>query len=275
MVSGLDAASDCARGAVRRSATRRERDEHDRRERRSVRGRRIERCRRAIPATIVIQRVAIVSRTSRVSRRVPASSVDARAAARRPKPSGALRRDTIELVGTPGLRGPATQPHRSSRQAEAYPEAGLSRRSALARRSGSLPPLVDSGPVLMVGLTGGIGSGKSTVAGLLARAGRGRRRRRRDRPRSGRAGTRRRWRSSSSGSAPTSCAPDGSLDRAALAAKAFVTDETRKELEAITHPAIGEEFLRRIAAAPPRTRSSCTTCRCSSSRRAGYRVRRR
>jgi dephospho-CoA kinase len=45
--------------------------------------------------------------------------------------------------------------------------------------------------------------------------------------------------------------PDGSLDRTELAARAFVTDETRKQLEAITHPAIGEEFLRRVAAAPP------------------------
>ena len=44
--------------------------------------------------------------------------------------------------------------------------------------------------------------------------------------------------------------PDGSLDRPALAAVAFVDDETRKELEAITHPMIGEEFLRRVAEAP-------------------------
>ena len=44
---------------------------------------------------------------------------------------------------------------------------------------------------------------------------------------------------------------DGSLDRPALAAVAFVDDATRKELEAITHPAIGEEFLRRVAEAPP------------------------
>ena len=44
--------------------------------------------------------------------------------------------------------------------------------------------------------------------------------------------------------------PDGSLDRTALAERAFVTDEKRKQLEAITHPAIGEEFLRRVAAAP-------------------------
>src|ERR1700720_2471454 len=56
--------------------------------------------------------------------------------------------------------------------------------------------------MLMVGLTGGIGAGKSTVAGLLA---------------------------------------DGGFGDAA----------PRKELEAITHPAIGAEFLRRVAEAPP------------------------
>ena len=44
--------------------------------------------------------------------------------------------------------------------------------------------------------------------------------------------------------------PDGSLDRPALAGIAFVNDETRKELEAITHPAIGELFLQRVAEAP-------------------------
>jgi dephospho-CoA kinase len=44
--------------------------------------------------------------------------------------------------------------------------------------------------------------------------------------------------------------PDGTLDRAALGAKAFVTEQDRKDLESITHPAIGEEFLRQVAAAP-------------------------
>jgi dephospho-CoA kinase len=101
----------------------------------------------------------------------------------------------------------------------------------------------------MVGLTGGIGAGKSTVAGMLVDRGAvvidadaiarmvvepgmpalaalaevfG----------------------------PEIIKPDGSLDRAALAERAFVTDETRKELEAITHPAIATEFFRQIAAAP-------------------------
>jgi dephospho-CoA kinase len=42
----------------------------------------------------------------------------------------------------------------------------------------------------------------------------------------------------------------GRLDRARLAERAFVDDESRRDLDAITHPAIGEEFLRQVAAAP-------------------------
>src|SRR5262249_28996334 len=49
---------------------------------------------------------------------------------------------------------------------------------------------------------------------------------------------------------PEILTPGGALDRPALAAKAFATDDDRKDLEAITHPAIGELFLARIAAAP-------------------------
>jgi dephospho-CoA kinase len=45
--------------------------------------------------------------------------------------------------------------------------------------------------------------------------------------------------------------PDGALDRPALAAVAFATDEAREALEGITHPAIQEEFTRRISEAPP------------------------
>jgi dephospho-CoA kinase len=103
--------------------------------------------------------------------------------------------------------------------------------------------------MLMVGLTGGIGSGKSTVAGILARRG---------------AvvvdadaiarevvepGTPALAQLVEQFGASILQA-DGSLDRPALAAVAFVDDEHRKQLEAITHPAIGEEFLRRVADAP-------------------------
>jgi dephospho-CoA kinase len=101
----------------------------------------------------------------------------------------------------------------------------------------------------MIGLTGGIGSGKSTVAALLGRHG---------------AVVIDADQIARDVVAPGQPAlaklaerfgtdilePDGSLNRGALAAKAFVSDDTRRDLEAITHPAIGEEFLRQVAAAP-------------------------
>jgi dephospho-CoA kinase len=103
--------------------------------------------------------------------------------------------------------------------------------------------------VVMVGLTGGIGSGKSTVARLLEARGAvvvdadaiAREVVEPGTPALEKLVER---------FGPEILHGDGSLDRPALAAKAFVTDETRKELEAITHPAIGEEFLRQVAAAP-------------------------
>jgi dephospho-CoA kinase len=96
--------------------------------------------------------------------------------------------------------------------------------------------------MVMVGLTGGIGSGKSTVARLLAERGAvildadliARQVVEPGTPALEKLVER---------FGADILAPDGTLDRPALAAKAFVTDETRKELEAITHPAIGEEFL--------------------------------
>jgi dephospho-CoA kinase len=103
--------------------------------------------------------------------------------------------------------------------------------------------------MLMLGLTGGIGSGKSTVAAILVRKGAvvvdadaiAREVVEPGTPALAQLAER---------FGADILAPDGSLDRTALAAKAFVTDEARKDLEAITHPAIGEEFLRRIAEAP-------------------------
>jgi dephospho-CoA kinase len=101
----------------------------------------------------------------------------------------------------------------------------------------------------MIGLTGGIGAGKSTVAALLARRGAvvidadaiAREVVEPGSPTLDKLVER---------FGPEILAPDGTLDRAALAARAFVTDETRKELEAITHPAIGAEFLRRVGECP-------------------------
>jgi dephospho-CoA kinase len=103
--------------------------------------------------------------------------------------------------------------------------------------------------MLMVGLTGGIGAGKSTVAAMLAARGAvvidadaiAREVVETGMPALAELVDR---------FGPEILRPDGSLDRPALAAVAFVDDETRKELEAITHPAIGAEFLRRVAEAP-------------------------
>jgi dephospho-CoA kinase len=102
----------------------------------------------------------------------------------------------------------------------------------------------------MVGLTGGIGAGKSTVASRLAARGAvvidadaiAREVVEPGTPTLAKLVER---------FGPGILRDDGSLDRAALAAVAFQDDETRKELEAITHPAIGEEFLRRVAESPP------------------------
>jgi dephospho-CoA kinase len=102
--------------------------------------------------------------------------------------------------------------------------------------------------LLLVGLTGGIGAGKSTVADLLARRGAVVV----DADEVARAVVEPgqpalatlvdRFGSSILGA-------DGRLDRAALAKRAFVDDESRRELEAITHPAINAEFTRRVAEA--------------------------
>jgi dephospho-CoA kinase len=101
----------------------------------------------------------------------------------------------------------------------------------------------------MVGLTGGIGSGKSTVAALLTKRGAvlvdadliARQVVEPGTPALAKLVER---------FGADILDADGSLDRGALAAKAFVDEESKKDLEAITHPAIGEEFLRQVAAAP-------------------------
>jgi len=103
--------------------------------------------------------------------------------------------------------------------------------------------------VLLVGLTGGIGAGKSTVAARFRELG---------------AIVLDADEIAREVVEPGSPAltqlvatfgadivtDDGHLDRPALAARAFVDDERRRELEAITHPAIQAEFARRIATAP-------------------------
>jgi dephospho-CoA kinase len=102
----------------------------------------------------------------------------------------------------------------------------------------------------MVGLTGGIGAGKSTVAAMLAARG------------AVIVDADAIARSVVEPGMPALAAlterfgadildPGGRLDRGRLAERAFASEESRKALEAITHPAIGEEFLRVLAEAPP------------------------
>ncbi len=103
--------------------------------------------------------------------------------------------------------------------------------------------------MLLVGLTGGIGAGKSTVAALLAERGA--------------------VVLDADAVAKAVVEPgrpalaqlvehfgeeildaDGRLDRQALAAKAFATPEGKAALDAITHPPIHAEFGRRMQEAP-------------------------
>ncbi|MGH9186295.1 MAG: dephospho-CoA kinase, partial [Acidimicrobiales bacterium] len=105
---------------------------------------------------------------------------------------------------------------------------------------------VGSGAVIVVGLTGGIGAGKSTVASLLAEKGAvivdadaiTRELQRPGQPvfdaiveRFGPG---------------VVVAADGTLDRAKLAALVFNDAAARKDLEAIVHPAVGAEMVRRL-----------------------------
>ena len=100
-----------------------------------------------------------------------------------------------------------------------------------------------------VGLTGGIGSGKSTVSALLADRGAviidydllAREAVEVDTP--ALAAIMERFGSGV-------LLPDGSLDRPALGAVVFGDDAARRDLEAITHPAIGELAWARDEAAP-------------------------
>jgi dephospho-CoA kinase len=102
---------------------------------------------------------------------------------------------------------------------------------------------------MRVGLTGGIGSGKSTVSALLADRGAvviDYDLLARDVVQVGTPGLAAIIERFGSGV----LLPDGSLDRPALGAVVFGDDVARRDLEAITHPAIGELAWARDEAAP-------------------------
>jgi dephospho-CoA kinase len=105
-------------------------------------------------------------------------------------------------------------------------------------------------PMLRIGLTGGIGSGKSTVAALLVERGA----HLVDADRVAREVVE----PGSPGLAAVAEAfgahvltPEGSLDRPALAAVVFADPDQRARLDAIVHPLVRARAAELVAAAPP------------------------
>lgn len=103
---------------------------------------------------------------------------------------------------------------------------------------------------LRVGLTGGIGAGKTTVARMLAQRGAfvvEADEVAREVVAPGSVGLQR----LAAAFGPEILRPDGSLDRRRLAAIAFADAESRARLNAITHPLIAARTAELFAAAPP------------------------
>src|SRR5262245_27104093 len=94
--------------------------------------------------------------------------------------------------------------------------------------------------MLLVGLTGGIGSGKSTVARLLA--GRGADALAREVVEPGTLGFDR----VVDAFGPEVVTPEGALDRAGLARIVFDDAERRRALEAIVHPEVARRFAEEV-----------------------------
>jgi dephospho-CoA kinase len=104
--------------------------------------------------------------------------------------------------------------------------------------------------VLRIGLTGGIGSGKSTVAGLLA--ARGARivdadRIAREVVEPGTPGLE----AVVAAFGRAVLTPQGALDRPALAAVVFADPDARRRLDGIVHPLVRARAAELVAAAPP------------------------
>src|SRR5437868_6157993 len=97
-------------------------------------------------------------------------------------------------------------------------------------------------PVLLIGLTGGIGSGKSTVSALLAEKGAviiDADAITRSLQEPGQAV----FEAMVVRFGESILAADGTLDRSAMAAIAFADEQAKKDLEHIVHPAVGAEML--------------------------------
>jgi dephospho-CoA kinase len=104
----------------------------------------------------------------------------------------------------------------------------------------------------MIGLTGGIGAGKSAVAARLAALGAviiDSDKLAREAVEKGSPGLAR----VVEAFGPSILDPDGALDRAALARRVFNDDDARKRLEGIIHPYVRQRSAEIVAAAPPGT----------------------
>lgn len=104
--------------------------------------------------------------------------------------------------------------------------------------------------MLMVGLTGGIGSGKSVVAGRLAERGAvviDADRLAREVVAPGTEGLA----AVVSAFGPEVLDPSGAMDRGAVAGRVFGDDMARRRLEEIIHPRVRARTARLVAAAPP------------------------
>jgi dephospho-CoA kinase len=108
--------------------------------------------------------------------------------------------------------------------------------------------MIRSPSLLVLGLTGGIGSGKTTAARMLSAKGAtvvdtdvvARQVVEPDRPA---------YHAVVARFGPGVVSPDGSLDRAALADAAFADPQARADLNAIVHPAVAHEVAARVSAA--------------------------
>ena len=103
---------------------------------------------------------------------------------------------------------------------------------------------------MRVGLTGGVGSGKTTVAELLAEHGAivfDADAIAREVVEPGTGG----FDAVVARFGQSVVSPDGGLDRAALAAIVFGDEAARKDLNAIVHPLVGQRFAEAMASAPP------------------------
>ncbi|MGY2085112.1 dephospho-CoA kinase [Blastococcus sp. SYSU DS0539] len=104
--------------------------------------------------------------------------------------------------------------------------------------------------MLKIGLTGGIGSGKSTVSRLLAERGAlivDADRIAREVLEPGTPGLA----AVAAEFGDGVLTPDGSLDRPALAAVVFSDDDARRRLDALVHPLVRQRSAELVAAAPP------------------------